>query len=70
MGLIKLLFAIHKFNFEKKAFLDKYLDLYNHKDICYALYIDFSGECIVKACNTEEMKAFTGKELRELIEYS
>ncbi len=70
LGLIKLPFAIPKFSIEKKAFLDKYLDLSRHKDIDYVLYGDFSREFIVKVDNREEMKAFMTKELRELIETS
>ncbi|MFT5820009.1 MAG: MFS superfamily sulfate permease-like transporter [Crocinitomix sp.] len=70
LEMIKVPFKIPKFIIEKKGFLDKHLNIPEHKDIDYTLYMDFSKEYKVKVNDQSEMAAFLTEGLRALIENS
>ena len=67
LEMIKVPFKIPKFIIEKKGFLDKHLNIPEHKDIDYTLYTNFPGDYKVKVDNEEEMTAFLTEAVRKLI---
>lgn len=72
LGLIKLPFAIPKFTIEEKGFLDKILNLSDHKDIDYKIYHDFSSTFLVKVEEDKdnEMDDFLAAKLKTFLENS
>lgn len=70
LGLIKFEGSIPKFTIEKKAFAERYLNLWKHKDIDYALYQKFSRDFVVKVEDPDAMKAFVSGKFKRLIKNS
>ncbi len=70
LGLIKFPITIPKFTIEKKVFPERYLNLWKHKDIDYALYEKFSNDFIVKVEDGVAMKSFITGRLKRLIKTS
>ncbi len=70
LGLIKLPFSIPKFTIEEKGFLDKVLNLADHKDIDYKIYHDFSNKFLVKVEDEKEVEDFLDENLKTFFEKS
>lgn len=68
--LIKSEDKIPKFTIEKKAFPEKYLNLWRHRDIDYALYEKFSSDFIVKVEDKQAMKTFLTGHFKRLVKNS
>ena len=68
VGLFKLPYTIPKFVIERRGFLDRFLPLFDHKDIDYEKYPHFSKKFNVKIDDIKEMEAFMTPEIRTLLE--
>ncbi len=68
--LIKAGEKIPKFTIEKKAFPEKYLNLWRHRDIDYSLYEKFSNDFIVKVQDEKAMKEFITGRFKRLVKRS
>lgn len=67
LGIIKFPFPIPIFTIEKKASIEKFLDISAHRDIDYELFYHFSPKHTVKVKDIEELDSFLNEELLALI---
>lgn len=70
VDLIRFPFPIPKFTIEKKALVDKVLDISKRKDIDYIYYDNFISQFTAKVEDEAAMNKFMKKELKQLIENS
>ena len=70
VGILEFPFDLPKFTIEKKEWLDRFLPLFEHRDIDYKLYTDFPTDFIVKVENVENMDRFLTEKIKVLIEIS
>jgi MFS superfamily sulfate permease-like transporter len=70
VDMILFPFPIPKFTIEKKALMEKVIDISKRKDIDYVLYENFTSEYVVKVEDKAAMSSFMSTELEELIKNS